>query len=671
MYPILPDLYLDPLDADALWAAPGAGTDPSVAWCDVWRRAMHGYTHEPTSIASYRARVIDDDDGEGLGIFGVTRNPLASVLDLAVRMERPALLLHYACAVVLQFYLCARDLWTRVRTDAGAPYSDAMPAHVALLFRAQHLRIDRGVVLRDVAHIRTRADVDREVMVQSFPLFLFQVLRWMQRTYPRFAQQTHAGSAKDMVESFCTEKVKKNSIQTLTTMRARDITPVNACERMNETLGVAAATHATVGAGAVHTVIKFFPSPKAAESVVLGAPSAAIAERMPIWLTHAWIEPHEPLQQDDAEPDPVLDATPDECARMRRTCDQHVLWKVLRFFPLSDYTKSIVAGVRQMWARDAPTTAADGTAATIIPTDALDKWIEYDGYVRPPPGTRRHMFYVGADNHAYASVPNLHLPEGVPLYDETSPCEMPQRAWDWCIANASADMRAGRLPSMVRTGTGADAGWQPLTGRLEYDTRVVGTLTPNEIDIMRAHLAGGNDLYRRFWCVLRLTGSEEDAVYAVHHEGATLDDLRAAYTRHVAATRAELEAAFTATELAELARGWNRCTAESITIVPGDFTPDQIDLLARAWYTLWPVSSIGMGAQSWSDAWHEAESMPSLAAAMVAVGRALTRPAVMEEVHSASCTTSSSRGPISTHKRAPSCHSSVTHSVQATMTVCA
>jgi hypothetical protein len=225
LYVIVPPLAVRELPRQ-LWNADLASEE----LVHIWACALYpaGYRPLLTSVATYRQTV--DVLPTQLGIFGAKGNALGRVIAMANSLGKVSVLLHYVCAVVLQFYLSARGLFLEVRTDRGAPFSEALPPYLFFMFRRLHWLCDLKA-----PEVHSPEDAASQVMLQTFPTFLFQVLRWMQFTWPdEVGMLTRFHTTKDHVERFCAEKLRKNFLQALMCMRFREVMPVNLCEAVNQ-----------------------------------------------------------------------------------------------------------------------------------------------------------------------------------------------------------------------------------------------------------------------------------------------------------------------------------------------------------------------------------------------------------------------------------------------------
>lgn len=592
LYPIVPPDFAVAQLQPSLWSD---ATNAHAHWLPAWRAALWdtGYAHLPTSAADYRATIgVADSSGDVLGIFGPRRNAIAPVIHIASELNRPELLLHYICVVVLQFYLCARDLWMQARTDAAAPFSEALPAHIFLMFRVADWCCT-DALMAEAPPLVTRVDVDREVRRQSFPCFLFQVLRWLQQRYPQIAKLTNAGDmqvTKDGVVSFCVEKLRKNFLQSLMCMRFREIWPRNAVARINESLSMAERRDA---GEAADCVIKFFPHPNAASIASLDTKTTPkhVIERVPLLFAHLFFAPSEPLLvvEDDAGAD--ADAVPHAVQR-------RLLADLLRYYPLSDFRKHVMAMVRRVWrSRD----------NNVVAACVDDRHLA----ARLGPVRARYTFYV-RQNEVFAYVPSLLAAEGEAVEDECDPRWISPLAWRWYAARAEASSSPGAT--------------SPNLNELEHS-------------IMARHL--DSDVadarpFWTFWCFMRRCGDESQAVRALVASGVTHAALCESARQIRDCIVAHMQQLVGVQRMAQLARRWDRCRplpAFALSVEEAAHE-DALTALRLGWRVLVPSAVIGFGPTGapWITEWRCAEAMPRLTRALSAVQTILTRRPLLDEL---------------------------------------
>jgi hypothetical protein len=578
LYPIVPPLYVD--------ALPTPPPNPTPAdWATMWKTAMHGagYTDACCTAASYRRCILQGEDGGGLGLFGTTRNPLGCVVELAHQLQRSAILLHYVTAVTLQYYLMARGLVLRLRTDKGAPFSEALPPYLYMMFRGHHWKIEQGMV-EGLPSIATAADLDRLASYNSFPLVLYQVMRWVQTTYPKAATLTGYGeSKKDDVDSFCFEKLRKNFLQALMCMRFREAVPVNICER--------------VGGGAQECVIKFFPHPKAGTIRTLDVKSTPpeTVDRMPMFFAHCFFSPYEPV---------FVSAEP--------TVGASALWQLLLYYPLSDFDKTIVSAARLVF-QTVPSAPGVGALNAV---------------------RARYTFYVHHDV-AYALVPNLLLGEGEIPHDESSVLSISPMAWEWLCNNGSAfDLLGGG----DRYATTPRPGMLPAAeGRLYYSPTLVGHLTDTECHAIRRQLLLASPPTNAYWyfsLVARLSSSEAVAAYSTARFF-TLARVQDDFQNVRKGVLDLVDTHWSPAAMATLRARWDRCTDGSVNATDMALTPTQFEVLYLSRPVLFPRASIGFGESTWVAQWRRAEEIPSLMQAMTHAKAAFSRATIVHELKQA------------------------------------
>ncbi|MDO9176158.1 MAG: hypothetical protein Q7V62_15225 [Actinomycetota bacterium] len=447
LFPIVPRVEIGSLDGD-------------VSERDAWLGAMHtaGYVARDTGAEAYYAMIGTR------GLFGGRLNPLESVFDLSKALRRPELLLHHVLAVALQFYLCVRGAFLRQRTDAEWTYDESLPPCVFMMFPGADWGVGEEVQLDATELGDSPSDLEAAARDTPFPVFLWRVLQLVSRRHPFLARSACA--------TFCLEKVRKNFVQSLTTMRFRELLPVNLAARLTEA-GVRPAPSAT---------IKFFARPNACRM------RSAKTRGVPQFFCHAFFAADAPLVTDDV-PEVV------QCVDERQ---RHLLWHLLLYFPLKMFAQLVDVEARKLWHRE---------GFTVLPTTAVDKYKEYDAYVPLSPVRARYLMYF-EENRATAFVPNLALPDlelGVLPHDECDPAHITPDAWEWMVA------RGSRIQPMKREADASDADESTRRHLLALDT----------VPLRRT--------WFWFWARAAEARSEEYAAYCVHQLGRTLADVQASY----------------------------------------------------------------------------------------------------------------------------------------------
>lgn len=372
LFPILPPMTLDPLAAEHTR--------------DDWIGAMWSAGYRPceTSARDYASMI----GGTAAGLFGREVNPLDAVARVCTDLGSADMLLHYLFVVALQYYLLVRRAWAVVRTDADAPFHERLPPYVFVLFKTRDW--SSGAPDQAVPPLeRDWSNLEVEAQRQPMPIFLRQVVAWV------LANAACALPADLAVEAdrFCDEKLRKNFVQSLVTLRFREWMPTNLVERMG------------AAAGAQTTYIKFFAHPKDCNMPSVSVSSSADT---PQWFCHLFLAPDRPL--------------------VRSVAPTHaLLWQTTLFYPITLFHHRLHKQANSLCGR-----------LNVFPVNGREA--AESGYNRvvclSAVRARFAMFFKG--DQAYAYVPNLYTPTLVPPANEMSPEHMSVQAWEWCIARGAA-----------------------------------------------------------------------------------------------------------------------------------------------------------------------------------------------------------------------------------------
>ena len=589
LYPIIPHVDIGPLPP-TIWCGAGNG-----AWRDGLFDAWHaaGYERDPTTTADYYAMI--ESPGGAPALFGAHVNPIRSVVRRAVAIDCMPMLTHHVLAVALQYWLIARGAFMRRRTDAAVSFNENMTPFVFLMFRSLDWAVNKST-LADIGALGDLGRLEAAARASTFPVFLYQVLvhvfaehsaclarRWLPESLPGAAQR------------FCIEKLRKNFVQTLTCMRFREVLPRNIVERLHEARP-RNASDTRLG------LIKFFAHPKACRMLRL----ETRAPRMPQVFTHLFFAPDEPL---------VVDDTRAGVTSTER--QQHLMWFLLLFFPLSTFKQTVGIRAKEAWTEAAA--ARTGPAATspanlvTFPTTPFAKFREYDAFVPLNPVRARYAMYF-RDNQAFAYVPNLLLPirPGLLPHNEADPRFMSAQAWRWCVAAGARTHAVETLGAVVKAAAGGDR-------VMRFAAACVVGLAPTRANA-----------FPFLWALTTLLRSEEAAVYALVTERAwsacnTLADVCASYAAHaaVATPHIALDA-----DVAALHDAWDRCTPLSSRAVRSAAT-------RGVWYFAFPPAVITFGGAPWVQRWRTAASMPHCRAVLQALAAKCSHAEVLDELRRA------------------------------------
>jgi hypothetical protein len=529
---------------------------------------------------------------DGLGIFGRSCNPLDSVVAFSSSINDTNVLMHYMAVVVLQYYLVKRGGFMRVRTDT-ADFSDALPPFVFVMFREADCRMPsakRSVVVRPDDGV-TYENAEELVAALSFPAFLLRVFRWMQRKYSAFT------TGVDPFKDFCEIKLHKNWIQFLNCMRFREFFAEGWADKIAQSRARAVSIPAA-GVVPKHKKSKFFQHPNACQLLSLDAssvrPAAALA-LIPYLFTHNAFRPDEPIMC-ETEADSSDSYTEIEQQRM-------LIYRLMQFSPLLAFNKQTQPMITAKWTAMAAL-AQQHQSTRVFPTDAAQKWAEYDGYIRP--ARAHYSFYVPLANKgtdAFLMVPNLHLPLNVPVVDnDTDMRNMSPEAFEWCCTHGTAfatlhdallmGIELGRLAESEAESEAfpIQAGWS--TAGPGWNLFLAW--------VVRSELELGADEprnpYMLMLAVQLLTGREEDGVAtAALTFGYMREHLQSSYEEMVNTTLADTQeqresdpALLEAMDEAKVA--WDRCS-------PMPFPEQRLQHSLqrdRLWYFHFPISHVAL-----------------------------------------------------------------------------
>lgn len=531
LFPIVPSLHIDSLPPDLFTRAYDAAYIRR-AWME---HALHTYY---TPYATVH-RLCDAGYDDELGIFGRHLNPLRPVVDVCVATGMTQPLLHYVFIVALQFYLCRHRAFLRVRTDANAPFSDALPPFLLTIVPKIDCRHNPIYECEEL----TNENVERKVLELPFISFLYLLMRWMQKRYPRTAKLQYdvnidsykATAAPDPVRIFCFTKLCKNFDQGLGCMRFREVLPVGTAEAINKCLThLKDTSQLTTPVG--YRYIKFFQHPKSAKMRTLSflpVQDAYIAR----FFCHSVFRPDKPalvLDHDD------MQQSASELAR-------RVVQKIMNFSPLSDY-KNEAKKIAVYFSR-----LSD--VKTVFPTDRYAKWRDYDGYMEAQ-ARSRYMCYVH-DDMVYAHVPILLAPDKpngdmlIPTDDEADVRFITPEAWEWMtnVGRVYKDMDDIRAHCHAHQN-------QHITPWME--------------SVLLRELEAPNDDPRNPYLFMRaiqwMSGEEEAGVATiVHTYGQTYDSIRASYDEHLDLRARNITAACAANppireQLVQAMNRWDKCS---------------------------------------------------------------------------------------------------------------
>lgn len=553
LYPIIPELPLrQTLDTAAVWSE-----DPA-RWITAWKDALVHYTDARIDEAHYRRVILQGEPTSaegGLGIFGRTRNPLEPVIRLAVAIHKPALLLHYVAVVVLQFYLSVHSLFVVVRTERGAPFHEGLTSHLFLMLREVHWKVTTTTPMSDVE--LTADNIVQETLRHSYPTLLLKVMRVLQRTHKDVATLTNLGARKDTAETFCMEKLRKNFMQALMCMRFREVVPHDFCARVNAGGGGGGENASPLGA--VDCVIKYFPHPKAATIRTLDVhltPEHTL-RRLPQFWTHCFFTPHEPIF--------VLSD--------KELVGADALWKLLIYYPLSDFDKTVAVAARRVF-------------------NAMP---EAPGASDLNPVRARYTYYV-RDDRVYVFMPNLLLPPNSLAHDETSPAHISTHAWTWLANN---------VPS-------------PPRFSVTNSTPIALAMIAHSPFLIFLHVA------------MQTGGSEAEAVEACRARGFTHEQVFQSYFQ----VRTQMCKSVPLEQRRAMRETWDMCSSVPPPPVPSgeEMAHANHVITCIQQHMLCPASAILLGDRPWIDRWRARERMPQLLQSVSDVVCKLARAQLATEV---------------------------------------
>jgi hypothetical protein len=576
LYVIVPELRMGPI--------------PRVAWTQdpprdsVWRDPMWhaGYCFMTTNAMHYGKHILgmDPQSTDDVPLFGVAVNSLTAAVSCLseddIQPFEVEALTHFVACVVLQYYVTARGLWLRVRTDAAFDgFDESLPPYLLML----HRELYNGSFVDQVSSMRLKKlsglDLERHALENPFAVFFWDVCLLIAHSEPclkrpmsQLLETQLSDSFLNLCKKFRTAKLLQNWSQTMATMRFREVVPVNVLERVQESMihaGISVQSPAELSKHVELRNVKWFARPAQILMRTLKCGSA-LGKRLPLLYCHLFFTPNSPLLR--------VESNPDIAPKERRTRMQWQLWL---FAPV--VTMNVRARVEE-WP---------------LPKTALEQFFTYDGVIPLCPVRARYTFFVnsnGSDAGATLYIPNQFAPAQnfpivVPLVDETSTLHISSLAREWLEAR----------------GTARTAFTQPVLhariAEMIVNPEKHLAVSANRWLRKRAPLSVGAS-WLIFLGLRLLFQSEEDALATVTvASGCSLDQIqeseRALTDASLERLCLHLDTSFGAQEgvaLSELLNSWDRCSVV--------FPPDTLSAgMSQAWNLLAPPAVVQFNKQSW------------------------------------------------------------------------
>lgn len=349
LFPIAPSgLQLVDLDKQ-VWAS----NTPSAAWCPLWKQAFR-HLYRPYSFTKQYEQAHPGDPSVIPFLRGEAYRALVKT---CIGFKSTSLLKYYVFAATLQYYVTVRDRWMVIDVCHSKPEPDVgLPSVVFMLFRdldwayvecPEHPRID-GL------------NIERCAQALPLSLLVLCVMEGVERDNPGLFDP-------DEVGNFCSNKLYKNYMQTVTTMRFREIVPCNLVQAIKESWPHETAPNVAMRAG------KFYAHPNAIGMLELeDNKNDLVSCRTPRIFSHLFLSPFEPIL-------PLLPG------------HAHI-YAVLPFHPLGKLDKPLKDYVGQLPDR--------------AQTDHI-----YKGVATTPACVKQRYCFFVADNVAYHYVPELYTPD--------------------------------------------------------------------------------------------------------------------------------------------------------------------------------------------------------------------------------------------------------------------
>lgn len=606
----------------------------------LWQRhlAADHYVPWDGGDQSVVERLEPDAVAQGLGIFGVRYNSIRSMLTLMDAIREPKMLMHYIAIVSLQFYVIKRGGFMRVRTDIQADgFSDALPPYLMLHFREDEARMpSKKKRKKDIPIMQTAQEAAAMARKWEFPMFLFQVFRWVRERYP-----DQFGPNVD-IWCFCDSKVAKNTLQYTTCMRFRHVMPTGFEFALRLSHG-----HWEESTEAV-TTNKCFSAPKIGQMLILTPKTPGVSEFVPFVFCHHMFQPHTPILTESADEAHAILAPEEsegtEEQKLRVDAERKLMWKVMCYMPIQEYEVGVHKRCMKRWRKFVD------DIGPLFPTDHRDKLMQYDAYV--PLQRPHYLSYVLNKKSMFVYVQRMHWPTNLlqseahmaPVPDDADLCFMSDEAFEWCATRGrvcsslhDAVVIALSLGRVAPHGPGhelapglwgpEEVGWTPWTAWLVRQE-------------LAKSIAAPRDAFVYMKVVQLLTGREEDGIATVvrgpghatftelreRSRVANLNGIRDAH-RLIATNKGD-DPAFVAALHAGIA-AWDRCN-----VLPFPPTLERTVLRDRLWDLYFPPSRVrvGGGNAQWIERFRQPSPCAGIRSTMERLYRELQTDAIQDEI---------------------------------------
>jgi hypothetical protein len=584
LYPLVPPLEMSELDSD-VWRASEA--DQKAGWMQTLWDA--GYTQMQTSAADY-AKIVPATTTSGrnpeVRLFGEHHNPLRATMALVQDEFGVDVLTHYIFSVTMQYYLFVRQGWLEVRTDPKFDgFNEALPPHLFALSRHIDLRSESLAHYETYAPLSSLQGPELEARAANHPLphFFWSVCQFIKQHHSDWFGPcnlpTHLSNTFIKASNtFIHDKLHKNFMQTLTTMRFREVLPINIVERAQQSMQAAGTFSSRSISRLTTNNTKFFPRPQACKvkQLIHRDGAAEVLGLVPYFMCHMFFSPSVALVRADVE-HAVDKAKPSENGPTDSLRRSHLQWMMRLYFPLS--AANAQAKV-DLWR---------------LPRDAVEKYFEYDAYIQLSPVRARYSFFI--DNNLNQSVllyvPNLMLPfsrTNLPIgYNERSLQWMSPSVFQWCCARGRT-LNMQHASALIRRSPTA-----------EWQKRMMHTvLISQQQAVVKPWL-----VYSSLTMIL---DSEEDAcATAAEVYKLTLEQIRADFNLCVDAM---LNEAWSIHEqIPDLLAEWDRCSP--VLQLPASVVR-RFPNLQLYLHFLCPPAVIPMNGQPWVQSWLPHRPLPEL-----------------------------------------------------------
>jgi len=282
LYPIVPNniklIKIDP----GLW---DEEKESDTAWFEYWKGALNGYGHFQSFRMYKMYEQVSVNCLNNLLIPFIHVPTFRNVVSMSITLGKNSLVYYYVIAACIQYYMCARNRWMSLNLESSRLPDKSKPTFVFMCFPYADFHVDSST--KKKIDISTLNASTLEEHAKNLPLSLFiqEILLVVSSSYPGLF------SHEDVV-TFCTNKLYKNYMQTLTIMRFRSIIPNNLSDVLDTSLRSKSIETET-------TISKFYAHPKGINMIKVDVPNKVLNRRVPLYFTHLFMSPYLPILKMD------------------------------------------------------------------------------------------------------------------------------------------------------------------------------------------------------------------------------------------------------------------------------------------------------------------------------------------------------------------------------------